>query len=125
MYSPGVTNENYLRGVQESDATGSVIFTSVFPGAYAGRWPHIHFEVYPGLAAATAAGSKLRTSQLALPEDACRLVYATAGYEQSVRNLAQTALARDNVFSDGYSLQLATVTGSVEEGMTATLPIPV
>jgi protocatechuate 3,4-dioxygenase beta subunit len=125
LYSPGVTNENYLRGVQESDATGAVTFTSIFPGAYAGRWPHIHFEVYPSLAAATAASAKLRTTQLALPEEACHLVYATAGYEQSVRNLAQTSLARDNVFGDGYSLQLATVTGSVEEGMTATLPVPV
>jgi protocatechuate 3,4-dioxygenase beta subunit len=125
LYSSGVTDENYLRGVQESDTTGAVTFTSIFPGAYAGRWPHIHFEVYPSLATATAAGTKLRTTQLALPEDACRLVYATAGYEQSLRNLAQTSLARDNVFSDGYSLQLATVAGTVEAGMTATLPVPV
>ena len=65
------------------------------------------------------------SSQLALPEDANTLVYATAGYSTSVRNLAQTSLATDNVFSDGYSLQLATVTGSVEDGFTATLNVPV
>ena len=125
LYSQGVEDENYLRGVQETDPAGKVTFTSIYPAAYSGRWPHIHFEVYESLAAATAAGEKLRTSQLALPEDASKAVYATAGYEQSVGNLARSSLASDNVFSDGYSLQLATVTGSVTAGYTATLTVPV
>jgi len=63
LYSEGVTQENYLRGVQETGDDGSVTFTSIYPAAYSGRWPHIHFEVYPSLEAATTAGSKLRTSQ--------------------------------------------------------------
>ena len=125
LYSDGVTDENYLRGVQATGADGSVTFTSIFPGAYSGRWPHIHFEVYPSLDAATSASGKLRTSQLALPEDTCRQVYATDGYSQSVRNLSQTSLVSDNVFSDGYSLQLATMSGSVADGLTATLKVPV
>lgn len=125
LYSDGVTEENYLRGVQEADSDGVVTFTSIFPAAYSGRWPHIHFEVYPSLEKATTASDKLRTSQLALPEDACGLVYATDGYSQSVSNLEQTSLDSDNVFSDGYSLQLAKVTGTVDEGMTATLNVPV
>ena len=125
MYSQGVTGENFLRGVQEADADGNVTFVSIFPGAYAGRWPHVHFEVYPDLGAATSAGSKLWTSQLAFPEDVCQEVYATSGYEASVRNLAATPLARDNVFSDGYALQMATMSGDVPSGLTATLPIPV
>lgn len=125
LYSDGVTQENYLRGVQEADSDGAVTFTSIYPAAYSGRWPHIHFEVYSSLDAATKATDKLRTSQLALPEEACRLVYATDGYSASVANLAQTSLATDNVFSDGYSLQLATVTGDVTKGMTATLNVPV
>jgi hypothetical protein len=81
--------------------------------------------VYESLAKATAAADKLRTSQLALPEDVSRTVYATDGYEQSIRNLEQTSLATDMVFSDGHSLQLAKVTGSVENGYTATLTVPV
>jgi protocatechuate 3,4-dioxygenase beta subunit len=125
LYSDGVTQQNYLRGVQQTDSDGAVTFTSIFPAAYPGRWPHIHFEVYSSLAEATKATDKLRTSQLALPEDACKLVYATDGYNASVANLAQTSLATDNVFSDGYSLQLATVTGDVNTGMTATLNVPV
>jgi protocatechuate 3,4-dioxygenase beta subunit len=125
LYSEGVTQENYLRGVQETSGDGSVTFTSIFPAAYSGRWPHIHFEVYPSLEAATTAGGKLQTSQMALPEAACRQVYATEGYSQSLQNLSQTSLQTDMVFSDGYSLQLGTVTGSVEDGMTATLNVPV
>ena len=125
LYSDGVTQANYLRGVQETDGNGAVTFTSIYPAAYSGRWPHIHFEVYSSLGSATKATDKLRTSQLALPEDACKLVYATDGYSASVSNLAQTSLATDMVFSDGYSLQLATVTGDVTKGMTATLNVPV
>ena len=71
MYSDGVTEENYLRGVQEADADGRLEFTTIFPATYSGRWPHMHFEVYESLDAATAASDKLRTSQLAIPED-CR-----------------------------------------------------
>lgn len=118
-------DQNYLRGVQEADANGTVTFTSIFPGCYAGRWPHIHFEVYPTLADATSATNRLRTSQLAFPQDVCETVYATEGYEDSVQNLAGVSLDSDMVFSDGYSLQLAKVAGSVSEGYTATLRVPV
>ena len=65
LYSSGATNQNYLRGVQEADASGRVQFTSIFPGCYAGRWPHIHFEVYPTLAAAGSVANKVATSQIA------------------------------------------------------------
>jgi protocatechuate 3,4-dioxygenase beta subunit len=125
LYSPGAADQNYLRGVQETDADGRARFTSIFPAAYAGRWPHIHFEVYPSLSEATSSGSKRATSQLALPQDACALVYATAGYEQSVRNMAQTSLDSDNVFRDGADQQLAKVTGDVTGGFTAALTVPV
>ena len=125
MYSEGLTEENYLRGVQVSDAAGQVTFTSIFPGCYAGRWPHIHFEVYPSEADAVAATNRLRTSQLALPEETSKLVYATDGYAASVANLAGVSLATDNVFSDGYALQLGKATGSVDQGFTVTLNVPV
>jgi protocatechuate 3,4-dioxygenase beta subunit len=125
MYSGAAKGQNYLRGVQPTDANGAVTFTSIFPAAYSGRWPHIHFEIYPSLADATTATNRIRTSQLALPKAACDLVYASSGYSASVRNLAQTSLDRDMIFSDGYSLQLAQVTGTVADGMTATLRVPI
>jgi protocatechuate 3,4-dioxygenase beta subunit len=125
LYSAGATNQNYLRGVQQADANGKVRFTSIFPGCYAGRWPHVHFEIYPNLTAATDVRNKVATSQLALPKAACDAVYATAGYEASVRNLAGITLATDNVFSDGSARQVATLTGSPSEGYVASLTVAV
>ena len=123
LYSSGVTDEDYLRGVQVSDSTGLIRFTSIFPGCYAGRWPHVHFEVYPSLAEATGAGNIVHTSQLALPEDVCRAVYATDGYSSSLRNLGQITLASDNVFRDGWNSQMATLSGDVTSGYTARLTV--
>jgi len=125
MYDQEIVDENYLRGVQETDANGRVEFTSIFPACYDGRWPHMHFEVYQSLADATSYTSKLRTSQLALPQDVCEAVYATAGYDASVDNLARVSLDSDMVFADGHSLQLATTTGSVDSGYTISLNVPV
>src|SRR6478609_6586966 len=71
MYSDGLTGENYLRGVQVADAAGKVKFTSIFPACYTGRWPHIHFEVYPGQADITDSTKAIATSQVALPKDVC------------------------------------------------------
>ena len=126
LYSPGVTGENYLRGVQAADGAGLVTFRSIFPAAYSGRWPHIHFEVYGDLASATSARGKVATSQLALPQAICQAVYATDGYSASVGNLAHTSLKSDMVFGDdGGVHQLATVTGSVASGLVANLTVPV
>ena len=72
LYSSGVEDQNYLRGVQAAGADGIVTFTSIFPAAYSGRWPHVHFEVYPSIAAAADAGNKIATSQIALPKDDLR-----------------------------------------------------
>jgi protocatechuate 3,4-dioxygenase beta subunit len=125
LYSSGFEDENWLRGVQKTDAKGQATFTTIFPGCYPGRWPHIHFEVYPSLADATKAQNRQRTSQLAFPEDACADVYATSDYKSSARNFNGMSLDTDNVFSDGHSLQLATVTGSAVKGLTASLRVPI
>lgn len=126
MYSEGVTDQNFLRGVQAADADGVVTFQSIYPGCYSGRWPHIHFEVYPSLETATEVANTIATSQIALPQDASEAVYATAGYETSVTNLSRVTLQSDNVFgNDGGVHQLGTVTGDVTNGMTVLLVVPV
>jgi protocatechuate 3,4-dioxygenase beta subunit len=126
LYSSGVTGENYLRGVQESDGDGVVTFESIFPGCYSGRWPHIHFEVYRSLSEATSPANKIATSQIALPTDADNAVFATSGYEQSVQNFRGMSLRTDNVFGDdGGAHQLGSMTGSVGSGYTVQLAVPV
>ena len=125
MYSQAAKDENYLRGVQEADANGQVTFQTIYPACYSGRWPHIHFEVYPSLDEATKAGNKLVTSQIALLEETSKAVYATTGYEQSVGNLSQVSLATDMVFSDGATLETPTVSGSVADGYVVNLTVGV
>jgi hypothetical protein len=113
LYAPELTGENYLRGVQASDRAGWVRFTSIFPGAHAGSWPHLHFEVYPSLTE-TGAGDQLHASRLALPADACAQVYARPDYPDSKVNLAGASLV-----ADGRAPEMACVTGDVGRGFTA------
>lgn len=126
MYSEGVEDETWLRGVQVADADGRVSFTSVVPGCYSGRWTHIHFEVYPDVDSITDSANAIATSQLAFPEDVLTDVYQLSAYDGSAANLAQVSLETDNVFGeDGGALQLATVSGDTESGYVASLVVRV
>lgn len=119
MYT--LPDENYLRGVQHSDADGWVVFTTIFPGCYPGRWPHVHFEVYASL---DDLSQPLATSQLAFPQAECDAVYATNTYAGNAENLAKLSLETDGVFADdGGVLQLAAMSGSVQDGLEAGLEV--
>jgi protocatechuate 3,4-dioxygenase beta subunit len=146
MYDEPVVDENYLRGVQVADDNGMVTFTTIFPGCYPGRWPHVHFEVYPTLEEALASGYPVMMSQLALPKDTSAEAYGSAGYEVSAENLAPLSIETDVLFSDagvdnraddirrrdaglepvsGWADQLATMSGNVDDGYAATLVVRV
>ncbi|MEJ8849412.1 intradiol ring-cleavage dioxygenase [Variovorax rhizosphaerae] len=117
--------ESYLRGVQVTDGAGQVNFTTIFPACYSGRWPHIHFEVFKTVAAATTGRNASLTSQLAMPAAACSTVFnGASAYSRSVANFASVSLSSDMVFSDNSAAQIAamtpTVTGSVAGGYAAT-----
>jgi protocatechuate 3,4-dioxygenase beta subunit len=101
----GQTNyigETWLRGIQITDANGEVEFTTVFPGWYSGRICHIHFQVF--------LSSVLQvTSQLTFPVEEKNTLYS-ANLPYSTYGDDPKTFATDNVFSDGYSIQLATLT---------------
>jgi protocatechuate 3,4-dioxygenase beta subunit len=113
MQATNYTSVHFLRGRQVTDANGLVTFTSVFPGWYSGRAPHIHVHVY------NAGGSSLKVTQIAFPTDVCNTVYTTAT-NYYTRGKQDTSNASDNVFSDSLASELATVTGSVSAGYTLT-----
>ena len=107
--------QTFCRGIQLSDSSGVVRFSTIYPGWYAGRITHIHFEVFlnSGLVA---------TSQLAFPPDVTQAVYAQASpYSSRGQNTSVTSFAADNVFSDGTQYQLLALSGSVSAGYTGTL----
>lgn len=125
LYDSSLLNEDYLRGVQVTDSNGLVSFTTIFPGCYAGRMPHIHFEIYPSLSSAVSAAYKMRTSQLTFPLATINEAYATSLYSTSAANLSGMSFAADTVFSDGTSLQMASISGSPSSGYAASLAIAI
>lgn len=128
LYSSGITNESYLRGVQVTDANGEVTFTTIYPGCYDGRWPHMHFEVFTSLAAATSGRAARLVGQFAMPAAVNTTVFnGDSRYSASVSNYARITLSSDNVFGDNSAAQLAqqtpTLTGSVSAGYTGTATV--
>jgi protocatechuate 3,4-dioxygenase beta subunit len=113
-YSEYTTAGTYLRGLQKTDANGKATFTTVYPGWYQGRATHIHLEVFVN-------GSLVKTTQMAFPEDVTAAVYAQGVYASRGQNT--TTNSRDNVFSDGVASELATISGSVSSGYTASLQL--
>jgi protocatechuate 3,4-dioxygenase beta subunit len=127
MYSDGVTDETFLRGIQVADSDGTVTFTTIVPGCYDGRWTHLHFEVYPDAASATDVANAIATSQVAFPKAMLDNVYEdTDRYPESATNLAGIgSLENDGIFGDGYELEMGTFTGSPGEGYVGSLAVAV
>jgi protocatechuate 3,4-dioxygenase beta subunit len=125
-----VPSENYLRGVQATDGQGRATFQTIFPAAYDGRFPHMHFQVYRSIAEAGRHGRPLLTSQLAMPRATADAVYRGAGvYGASAANLRTMDIATDYVFGDNDKGEMAAMTlamtGSVATGYAATAVVGV
>lgn len=112
MQSADMTAVHFLRGRQTTDANGMAAWTSIYPGWYSGRAPHIHVHVY------NSAGKSLLVTQIAFPEDVSKVVYAQGVYAS--HGQADTTNAKDNVFSDGVTNEMSVVTGSVSAGYVLT-----
>jgi protocatechuate 3,4-dioxygenase beta subunit len=130
LYENPVTQQNFLRGVQVADASGRVSFTTIFPGCYAGRYPHIHLEVFRTLALATNRNNTSLVSQFALPRTDCQAVYTGSTlYGNSANNLNGVQLSTDMIFASDTAAQLAaetiTLSGSVAAGYTGTVTVGV
>ena len=116
--SVDTTSLHFLRGRQTSDSNGLVSFTSIFPGWYSGRAPHIHVHIY------SSNGNSLLVTQIALPEDVYNTVYTTAA-DYKTKGTPDTSNEKDSILSDSLDTELATVTGSISAGYTLTHSISV
>jgi protocatechuate 3,4-dioxygenase beta subunit len=106
--NPGQAGQTYLRGYQVADTNGEVNFVTVFPGWYNGRICHIHFQVY-------VSSSYAAISQLTFDITAKNLLYA-ANPTLYLKGADPTTLAGDNVFANGYAVQIATLTPNPNSG---------
>lgn len=113
MQTTNYTSVHFLRGRQTTNTSGLVTFTSIFPGWYSGRAPHIHVHVY------SADGSSLLVTQIAFPTDVCNTVYTTATTYYT-KGTQDTSNIQDNIFSDSLQYELATVDGDINNGYTLT-----
>jgi protocatechuate 3,4-dioxygenase beta subunit len=95
------SDSTWFRGVQVTDASGAVHFSTVFPGRYSGRATHIHFEIYED----DTFAKLLLTSQIGFEDDDADAVYASdSNYSASLRN--PTYNAQDMVFRDRDGSQI-------------------
>jgi protocatechuate 3,4-dioxygenase beta subunit len=118
MQSANFTSVHFLRGRQVTDGNGVAGFTSIFPGWYSGRAPHIHVHIYD------ATGKSLLVTQIAFPTDVCNTVYTTATNFYT-RGKQDTPNASDNIFSDSLANELGSVSGNIADGYTLTHTIVV
>ena len=104
----GQAGLTYLRGYQITDSNGEVEFITIFPGWYNGRICHIHFQVYVSTQYAAV-------SQLTFDIAEKNAVYS-AFPNLYTKGPDPTSYSNDNIFSDGYSYQLAPLTPNVNTG---------
>ncbi|HKB12518.1 MAG TPA: hypothetical protein VKD69_17775 [Vicinamibacterales bacterium] len=109
-------SKTYLRGVQTTDASGQVVFTTIYPGWYQGRATHIHVEV-------KINGVSRKVTQMAFTESVNAAVYASGAY--AARGANPTANAADGIFSDSLASELVTPIGSPASGYTATFQVAI
>ena len=94
--SDGTAGQKYLRGYQKTTARGVVKFTTIYPGWYSGRTPHIHARVRTYDATGTVAYNF--TTQFFFDDTVTNEVFATiAPYAN--RDDRDTTNANDSIFN--------------------------
>jgi protocatechuate 3,4-dioxygenase beta subunit len=64
------TGQTFLRGTQMADGGGVAEFSTIYPGWYPGRTPHIHFKAFPD-------ERQVLTGQMFFPDEQSRQIYST------------------------------------------------
>jgi protocatechuate 3,4-dioxygenase beta subunit len=113
----GSTTTTYLRGWQVTDSTGTVKFTTIFPGWYTPRVTHIHVMVYNPSDLTTP----VKTTQFTFADSVITTVYAQTSLYPKGQNA--TTVATDMVFGGNDENLVAAIAGSTAAGYIASIPI--
>lgn len=111
----GQAGLTYLRGIQATDSSGIVTFKTIYPGWYIGRITHIHCMVFLAGTTLGTSSASTATTQFAFPLATTASVYASSLYTKG-QNTSVTSFAADNVFSDGTTLEMLTLSGTPAKG---------
>jgi len=110
------TTQNYLRGIQPTNSSGEVTFTTIYPGWYQGRATHIHLEVKTN-------GVSRKITQIAFPESINTTVYQSGVYASRGSN--PTSNLSDGIFADSLSSELVTPSGDPTSGYAASCQVAI
>jgi protocatechuate 3,4-dioxygenase beta subunit len=99
MNREDTAGQKWLRGYQVTGEDGRVGFTTIFPGWYASRTPHIHFKIRR-LDASGKSGAEF-TSQVFFSEQDIERIYAKEPYVSTGER--DTSNQTDDVFNERLS----------------------
>lgn len=112
------TGKKFLRGYQASDGNGVAKFTTIYPGWYPARTPHIHYKIR---SPATAGRAHEFTSQLYFDEGLSDRVYARSPYaargKRTVSNLS------DQIYNRAGGRQSMLTVIPARDGYTASFDV--
>jgi protocatechuate 3,4-dioxygenase beta subunit len=103
----------FLRGHQVTDRNGMVRFTTIYPGWYTGRTPHIHFKVRVPAAGAARPAHEF-TSQWYFDEAITDKVYARGPY--AGRTGRRTRNENDGIFRREHGSDLLLRVSETKQG---------
>jgi protocatechuate 3,4-dioxygenase beta subunit len=124
----GTFGQTWLRGVQLTDANGLARFTTIYPGFYAGRAPHIHVKVHVGgthTSARYSGGHVSHNGQIFFPEALSTKVYRSSPYTQDTNTRTYRKGDRIYTAQHGASSVLKIAGGSVSAGLRGTITLAV
>jgi protocatechuate 3,4-dioxygenase beta subunit len=125
--SESTVGQEYLRGIQFTDAAGNAELRTIYPGHYQGRATHIHVKVHIGGTRTKKmyrGGHVCHTGQLLFDEAVTDQVYALSPYDQST--VRRVPNSQDRVYSqEGGKRSMPKLGGSIESGLTAKIALGV
>jgi hypothetical protein len=105
------TAATFLRGIQTTNASGEVTFTTIYPGWYQGRATHIHAEV-------SVNGRSIKATQIAFTEVTNNAVHTSGVYAS--RGTNPMSNLSEGIFADSLSSELVAPGG--RDGLQGSSP---
>ncbi len=123
----GTLGEEFLRGIQFTDADGFVGFHTIYPGHYRKRATHVHLKVHLGgrhTETRYTGGHVCHTGQLLFRESFTDEVYALSPYSRS--KVPRTPNGRDAVYlHQGGDKCVLRLSGDPKQGIAGAIALGV